>query len=361
VNQIRIPATLVALAAATTAVAPATAHAQAVARRAQQTYQCVASNGSQTRTEPIGLAFTLSLPPSVAPGETLSLRGSVDLRVSDSYNEGVTSSLFAVRQIEAVSNTLNASITVGDRSFLHPADRWSTGRQEARVPIVPTGPLTFPTLRIPEDARGAVTVRLPGNGFTRNSVGRSPATVAFTAAATAHGVASYTFTYACFLPAGEPNVVGTVPIVVPGTATPPAAPSSGGGGRAPTTTRPASGSGGGRERGTTTTTADGTSASAAEDPFGGGGGTTDGTTADARGDGAATAGGGTAASGGAAGGSGATPAAIAAVPAAREDADGIRLPATWLWIIGVTGVLLLIAWGATARYRLRLLLDREDR
>jgi hypothetical protein len=352
-----------ALAAAMLAASPAGAQAETVARRAQQTYQCVASNGEAIRNEPLGLGMTLNVPTSVAPGASLSLRGTVDVRVPDEYSAGAAQ--FDVKWVDAISDTMNAKVTVGDRTFLHPADRWSTGRQPARVPLVPSGPVTFPTIRIPADARGAVTIRLPGNGFTRNPLSGTPATVAYVARATVHWTVTWSFAWACSVQSGEPNVIATIPIVAPGAPTPTAPATSGGGGtQRPRPSAPS------RDRtdsptGTTTSTTPPATAPGSDNPFGssaagasgGGAGATDAS------DATETSG----VSTGEAAGQQTPDGAIAptgggAAPVLAQQAtaqDGVRLPATWLWIAGLGGAGLLAGWAAHLRRRVQVL-ERDD-
>ena len=354
----------VALGAALAVLSPSVAPAQTVARRAQQTYDCVASNGQAVRNEPMGIGLTLNVPTSVAPGASLSLRGVIEVRVPDVYSESVSS--FGVKWVDAVSDTFNSRITVGDRTFAHPADRWATGRQAARTPLVPSGPVTFPTLRIPEDARGAVTIRLPGNGFTRNPYSSTPPSVAFVARATVYWTTSWSFGWACYLESGEPSVLATIPIVAPGAA-PPAAAAPGNGGSKATRTSASGSSRGGRERGSATTGGTSSTATAApstaDDPFGGSQGAADdasgGATADAGT--AATAGGG--APGAEAAGDGGSPAAASSgggaatqlLPEQVAATDGVRLPATWLWLAGLVVLGLLAGWAGHLWHRVRLL------
>jgi len=370
------------------AVAVGSAPATAASARAQQVYACENAPDDGTtpsRPDTFQLGMTLDVPASVAPGGTISLRGTADVRLPESYRQAIE--YFSVAQLDAVSDTLSATVTVGGATVAQPADRWSTGPQKAGNPLVLTAPVSFPTFRIPADATGAVTIAMPGNGFAATSFpGKTPAKVAFNARATARGPVSFPFKASCFLKSGGPNVIATIPVSAPatagGTATTPSGgssrtdddrgerESSGGSGTRTTTSRSgASRSGPGSTGGTSTTGGTSSGGSAATpsrsganaNPFGSssGGGTDRGATASASGAG----GGGDAAGADAAEGGTVQDPVASAIPelAASRDEDGVRIGSTWLWIAGLVLCGGLAAWAVVSQLRLRALMDDEDR
>ncbi|WP_205699433.1 DUF6801 domain-containing protein [Conexibacter sp. SYSU D00693] len=335
-------------------------------RRAQQTYTCAVglTDGStdETQTESFGAAMTLDVPDSVPAGGTVSLTGSFEFRLPDSYRERFA--MFGFTEVEGASDTLGITMEVGGRRVAHIADRWASGPQRVGNPIVVTGSTAFPTFRVPEDARGTLRLSMPGNDATGNTVRKDPERVAFTAVATTRGPTSYSYALACYLPGGEaPNVIAEVPIVAPGGG-------GGGGGDAEAGTSGSGSSGsaggtrGGSARGRTTSGArrgpSGTSTTrsattttpratrrSSTNPFG--------ASSPASADDVVAGGPETTA--------GAEPSARAAGPVLAADTDtrdGIRLRRTWLWAIGLAALLGSLTWALVLRMRLRSLLDERD-
>lgn len=348
------PVALACLALAAALLAPAPA--SAVSSRAQQTYSCEnAPDDGVTGSRPdiFQLGMTLETPASVAPGGTISLRGTADVRLPETYRQAIR--YFDVKQIDIVSDTLSATVTIGSETIAQPADRWSSGPQQVGNPVVLTAPISFPTFRVPEGATGSVRIALPGNGFARTDFpGKTPAEVAFNARATARGPIGYPFKASCFLSGAEPNVIATIPIAAP----------SRGGDAAGAPAAPGSSSKGSRSRrGSSGKSAAGGTGSAASTP------------SSSRSSGAPKKAKATPFSAAAttrSGASAADPEAVDAAPesgapgvvaaaAAGSTTEGVRLSHTWLWVLGLALCGGCVTWAVVSRLRLKALLDAEDR
>lgn len=208
-------------AAALVALMPAApAAAETVTRTGQASYTCQfgyygpAGTLQQLPDEHVvSVSMSLGVPRTVNPGLRVPLRGVFRMQFPESIRSLAEQG--GLRQVEAYSDSLTASMTVNGRTAPHRADRWQTGKQEIRDPMVVSAPITFPAYPVPGDASGKWHIELPANGTTRNIASPSPATVAFSVIATVtrYNGDEYEYFVSCYQPQNTTRTVAQVPVI----------------------------------------------------------------------------------------------------------------------------------------------------
>lgn len=209
------------LAAAMVALMPAApAAAETVTRTGQASYTCQfgyygpAGTLQQLPDEHVvSVSMSLGVPRTVNPGQRVPLRGVFRMQFPESIRSLAEQG--GLRQVEAYSDSLTASMTVNGRTAPHRADRWQTGKQEIRDPMVVSAPITFPAYPVPGDASGKWHIELPANGTTRNIASNSPAMVAFSVIATVtrYNGDEYEYFVSCYQPKNTARTVAQVPVI----------------------------------------------------------------------------------------------------------------------------------------------------
>ncbi|WP_232679368.1 hypothetical protein [Nocardioides sp. R-C-SC26] len=223
--------------------------AHAATGQAQVTLVCVyeaeGSNPNDVpKNQPTGLAISLQVPDSVAPGDVVTLTGSASVQApEDIRSQG---SALGFNTLDAISDSFSVGMTVGSgkRQVLL-ADRWQTGKTAFGNPLVVRAPLYFPAFKVPEDASGAITLELPRNEVVdrrpapyRNANTPPRVAVEFLASASGNGT-SITYVVSCWRSDTGSGRIASIPVTSSSGGGPssPAAPS----GTPSSTTAPAPG------------------------------------------------------------------------------------------------------------------------
>jgi hypothetical protein len=153
----------------------------------------------------------LGVPTSVAPGETVSLRGTLKIQFPEEMRQ--TAQAIGIDTVDAYSSTISTFRTMGGQSAHYFADRWQSGPTPVRNPAEVSGPLTFPSFEVPENASGELKLQMPQNGATANITTNNPAKVAFTLYAELSGPGgTFNANSSCYLARANPAVIATVPV-----------------------------------------------------------------------------------------------------------------------------------------------------
>lgn len=222
-------AVVLALLVAPTPLNPTPA-AEAASARAQVTLICVyndtnAAADARARDQPTGLAISLDVPASVAPGDVVSLSGTATVQAPEDIRSQAAGLGF--NQLDAISDTLSVGMTVGaGKRQVVTADRWQTGKTAFGNPLVVSAPLNFGSFRVPATASGSIKLELPRNEVLSrrpppHSNPRTPARTAleFLASVSGNG-AKATYLVACWRSDKGNGLIATIPVsksAAPGT------------------------------------------------------------------------------------------------------------------------------------------------
>lgn len=202
---------------------------------AQAAYDCQGkAAGFPPDADTMSIQIQLNVPTSVAPGDTVSLRGSMTIQFSENLRQ--KTKLVGVDTIDVFSTSINIYRTVGSQSAApYVAERWQTGPTPVKNPVEVRGALSFPAFKVPADASGVIKLQLPQNGSTKNLASSSPSTVAFNSNVHAYGpAASIKVIMSCFLPRSTPGVLASIPIAARSTGGSGSGSDANGGAAAPT-------------------------------------------------------------------------------------------------------------------------------
>lgn len=181
--------------------------------------------------EPVTISMQLQVPDQVAPGQSVALRGVFAMQFSESMRK-LASDYFTY--IDGYSDTVSVRLTINGRTTTLRADRWSTGRTQIGNPMVVRGQLTFPSFTVPAGSSGSITIGLPHNDVTKNTLWPEPKTVAMTGIARASGgrvpgfPSEYNYRISCYTPKANPGTVAVIPVSGAATAPTTGTPATGG-------------------------------------------------------------------------------------------------------------------------------------
>lgn len=179
----------------------------------QGAYLCQsAPDGLPVKTYNVTIRMSLNAPESVAPGESVSLRGSMTMQFpEEAYQEGKT---YGVTEVDGYSDTLSVGTTVNGKTTDAGANRWQTAPYPWKNPVVITAPISIKSFNVPAGASGSLVIKLPRNERAApNTASRNPKTVAFNAVAnnkTSAGNISENL--GCYLSGTAPTTIGSIPI-----------------------------------------------------------------------------------------------------------------------------------------------------
>lgn len=179
---------------------------------AQAAYECQGeAAGAPSDSDTASVQVQLGVPSSVAPGDTVSLRGSLKIQLSEKLRQRAQA--FGVDTIDAYSNTMSTYRTMAGQSVHYFADRWQTGPTPIRNPMEIEGALNFPSFTVPANSSGGIKLQMPQNGATANIVTNNPAKVAFSVYMRIYGPGgTFNAKYACYFPRTNPAVIATIPV-----------------------------------------------------------------------------------------------------------------------------------------------------
>lgn len=205
---------VVALGSATALASPTGSPALAAGQSVGQTgYECQYISGKVGLTKAeTTLQMTLDVPSSVAPGSKLLLRGMLRIVVPASAASGAKG---LVTTGQGYSDTMSVQVGVNGQETVFGANRWQTPQEPTSGDgaIVVDAPISFPAYTVPANAQGAITLTMPTNNVLKNTYSKSPATLAWSAQATASGpLGPLKFNLACYLVNGQPSVIAKIPV-----------------------------------------------------------------------------------------------------------------------------------------------------
>jgi hypothetical protein len=232
-----VPTSLNPPAPAEAASAPAGVAVAAAPGQAQITLVCVyEAQGSDPsdvpKDQPTGLSITLEVPASVTPGEVLTLTGSASVQAPEDIRS--QASQLGYTTLDAISDAFSVGLTVGSgQRQVFPADRWQTGKTAFSNPLVVSGPLYFPSFKVPADASGSIKLELPRNEVVDRRPppyqnGNTPPKVAveFMASVTGNGT-SATYIVSCWRNDDGSGLIATIPVAKGSATTPATTPAAG--------------------------------------------------------------------------------------------------------------------------------------
>lgn len=179
---------------------------------AQVGYECNGeAAGAPSDKDTVSIQMLLTVPTSVAPGETVSLRGTLKMQFSEKLRQRAKA--FGVDEIDAVSTNISTYRTLGGQASHFTANRWQSGPTPIRNPMEVSGALSFPAFKVPTNASGELKLQMPQNGAADTNVNSGPKKVALSVAMAISGpAAKFDATLACYLPRTNPAVIVTIPI-----------------------------------------------------------------------------------------------------------------------------------------------------
>jgi len=182
---------------------------------AQAAYDCQADGAGPVSNDTASAQVQLAVPTSVAPGATVSLRGTLKVQFSEKWRQKAQA--LGIDTIDAYSSTMSTYRTMSSQSTHYFADRWQTGPTPVRNPMEVEGPLTFPSFTVPDNASGELKLQMMQNGATTNIVTNNPAKVAFTLYGRVSGPGgTFNARLACWLSRANPAVIATIPVSAEG-------------------------------------------------------------------------------------------------------------------------------------------------
>jgi hypothetical protein len=188
--------------------------AEAAATRSvtgQAAYSCQFKSAAGAGTDTVSLAMQLNVPTSVAPGEAVTLRGTLSMQFSERFRAATQA--LGLDSADAYSTTISTFLTEMGKSAPYFANRWQTGPTHIGNPFILKGSILFPPFSVRKDATGSLRLQMPQNGSTKNTVESSPAKVAFLGHARATGPGGdFMVDMACYFPRANQAVITTIPI-----------------------------------------------------------------------------------------------------------------------------------------------------
>ncbi|MFT4286559.1 DUF6801 domain-containing protein [Nocardioides sp.] len=207
-----------AFAAALTAplVALAPAHAEQVVKQASYTCQIAGVPGEST----VGILLRVELPESLTPGQKVSIKGRITLRLPENVKAAADAA--ELTHVQGYSDTVTLPVTIGGKTTLVRTSRIQTPKVAIGKPFTVSAPLSVPAFTIPDDASGDVVIELPRNGTVANPKdGGSPAKVAFTAMSTVYGEGgSQSIGLFCYYKTDIDRVIARIPVAATSATTP---------------------------------------------------------------------------------------------------------------------------------------------
>lgn len=179
---------------------------------AQVAYECAGeAAGAPSDKDAVSIQMQLTVPTSVAPGDTVNLRGTLKMQFSEKLRKRAQA--FGVDEIDAVSTNLSTYRTLAGESTHFTAERWQSGPTPIRNPMEVSGALRFPAFKVPTDAGTELKLQMPQNGAADTNVNSGPKKVAMSVAMAISGpAAKFDAKLACYLPRANPAVIVTIPV-----------------------------------------------------------------------------------------------------------------------------------------------------
>jgi hypothetical protein len=184
----------------------------------QATYMC--EGGTPTfgpNAGTVGVRLSLSVPPSVQPGQRLALTGVLSFELS--AKDSASAKLLGITSSDMHSDTFSIAIQVGKQVVRVPANPWDSGPQPTSNPVVLTAPISFHTFTVPADAAGSLQIFMPYQDVVasnvphtkRKSVAETTVSVNQISTGPATGYSG------CWFPYSPRPSVGRIAVASPGT------------------------------------------------------------------------------------------------------------------------------------------------
>ncbi|OUZ10332.1 hypothetical protein BHE97_08300 [Aeromicrobium sp. PE09-221] len=187
--------------------APA-ATAKTVTKQVTYTCQVAGVPGESS----IGILLSVDVPDSVSPGEKVSIKGTITLRLPENVRAAAAAA--ELTAVQGYSDTVALPVTVGGKTTLIRTSRIQTPKSRILRPFTVSAPVSVPAFTVPAGATGEVVVEFPRNGSVANpKPGGQPAKVAFTAMSTVYGEAgSQQIGLFCYYTREIDRVIAKVPV-----------------------------------------------------------------------------------------------------------------------------------------------------